>query len=152
MNHINWQSRIRNKQNLPSAPVSEYFPFLMTAVTVQAQQCSPAFQWQKSPVEMLLHSPLHVHLPVTIVARIGLQQIFGGAKAASQLHCVTQIICDLLCSIPVPHWALSLPALRAVLAVPQLQISFHQESQGEWGLLWAPAASPLQAVVLEHQS
>lgn len=118
VNHISWQSRIWNKWNLPSAPVPGHFPSLMTVVTLQAQYCSPALQWQKSPVEMPLPSPCA--FPNKQCGQDQIQQISGHAKAASHLHCVTRIICDLLYSIPVPHWALSLPAGRAVLALSQL--------------------------------
>lgn len=151
VNHISWQSRIWNKWNLPSAPVPGHFPSLMTVVTLQAQYCSPALQWQKSPVEMSLPSPCAFP-----------NNQCGQDQDPADLWTCQGSLPSALCD--TDHlWPAVLhpcPTLGPVTAswqscpctVPTPQVSFHQESQGEWGLLGGPAASPLQAMVLEHQS
>lgn len=144
---LNLQSRIRNKQHLPSAPIPGHFPFLMTAVTLQAQHCSPAVPGQKSPVKMSLHSPPHVHFPVQVTP------VGPGWDQTDLWTCQGSFppaLCDtghLWPALPHPCPTLGSVTGRAQeqscpCTAPTLQVSFHQESQGERGLLWAPAASP----------
>lgn len=125
MKHINWQSRIRNKQHLPSAPIPGHFPFLMTVVTLQAQHCSPAVPWAEIPSENAppLPSPCAFSSSGdTSGARMGSNRSLDVPRQF--LACIVwHIICDLPFPIPVPHWALSLAEhrSRAVLALPKLR-------------------------------